>query len=47
MLTINLLAKFKLHLPHNSFLCMDDGDGTKRGEEVDSTDDTLAYDDDK
>ena len=47
MLTLNLLIKFKSHLPHLSFLCMNDGDGTKCSEEGDSTDDTLAYDDDE
>ena len=35
------------HLPHFSFLDMNNGDGTKCSEEGDSTDDTLAYDDDK
>ena len=35
------------HLPQLSFLYMNGGDGTKISEESESTDETLAYDDDK
>ena len=41
---LQLLVQLKSHLPHFSFLCVNDGDGTKCS---DSTDYALAYDDDE
>ena len=47
MLTIYLLVKFQSHLPQLYFLFMNGGDGTKISEECESSDENLAYDDDK